>query len=353
MPGRAVPSCWASQDQRFTVAGVRVERSVTSITWIPSEAITALPVKAGFEMGVAHYDAPPPEQLDDLGALVAADALRFANELRGWVEVDDGRIVDFGHGGRGHIGATTLRVAGRDITFQATVLPDLRPEPQVGPGWVRFVQTAGGRTGLPMPRPVRHPPFVQFSAPLAWTTLALTIHADGTSEHELIGASPFPRHWVYDDAGVLTAKSGLIDFHRWALEAFGRHSPWGEEESPALAVAAETSLERRLSATIMSGRRKPPMRRLAPGGVLVEQGGPAGELFLLLDGVLTVEVDGKPVAEVGPGAVLGERALMEGGRRTATLRALTPCRVAVVPHDQLDPQALEELSRGHRREDSP
>ena len=48
--------------------------------------------------------------------------------------------------------------------------------PEVGDKWVRFVQTAGGRTGLPAPRRVRHPPFVQWRAPLAWTTL----HSSGS-----------------------------------------------------------------------------------------------------------------------------------------------------------------------------
>jgi CRP-like cAMP-binding protein len=62
--------------------------------------------------------------------------------------------------------------------------------------------------------------------------------------------------------------------------------------------------------------------------------------------VLRVEVDGKPVAEVGPGAILGEMALLRDGRRMATLRAVTPCRVAVVPKDQIDRPALEELAKG-------
>jgi CRP-like cAMP-binding protein len=39
-------------------------------------------------------------------------------------------------------------------------------------------------------------------------------------------------------------------------------------------------------------------------------------------------------------------ALLQGGRRTATLRAVTPCRVAVVPGERIDRQALEELARG-------
>jgi hypothetical protein len=38
---------------------MRVDRSVTSITWIPSEAISGMP-KMPFEMGMAHYDAPAP-----------------------------------------------------------------------------------------------------------------------------------------------------------------------------------------------------------------------------------------------------------------------------------------------------
>jgi CRP-like cAMP-binding protein len=43
------------------------------------------------------------------------------------------------------------------------------------------------------------------------------------------------------------------------------------------------------------------------------------ELFLILDGTVDVEVDGDVVAEIGPGAVVGERAPLEGGKRTATV----------------------------------
>jgi CRP-like cAMP-binding protein len=60
----------------------------------------------------------------------------------------------------------------------------------------------------------------------------------------------------------------------------------------------------------------------------------------------TVEADGQTIAEVGPGAILGEMALLQSGRRTATLRAVTPCRIAVVPGDRIDPRALEELASG-------
>ena len=55
---------------------------------------------------------------------------------------------------------------------------------------------------------------------------------------------------------------------------------------------------------------------------------------------------------IGPGAMLGERAHLEGGIRTSTLVAVTDCRVASVEARQFDHDALVELSGGHRREDA-
>jgi CRP-like cAMP-binding protein len=75
-------------------------------------------------------------------------------------------------------------------------------------------------------------------------------------------------------------------------------------------------------------------------------------MYLLLDGVLSVEVDGEAVAEVGPGSILGERALIEGGTRTSTLRATTPVTVAVATAPDIHPGVLAELASGHRREDA-
>ena len=98
-------------------------------------------------------------------------------------------------------------------------------------------------------------------------------------------------------------------------------------------------------------RRKPPIERFPAGASLVEQGEPGTEVFLILDGVLRVEHDGERLAEYGPGALLGERAHLEGGARTSTLVAVTPCRVAVVDADRSTARHLEELSEGHRRED--
>src|SRR5260370_812317 len=192
-----------------------------------------------FDLGPVHYDDPPSDQLTDIEALSRSGAVRFINELRAWVEVENGWIVRHGHSGRGWIGKTKLGFGSRKILFSAIPMPDIRSEPEVGKLSVRFVQTSGGRVAMPLPRKLNRPPFVQIVPPLVWTTLPLTIKADA-----------------------------------------------------------------------------------------------------------------KALAEVGPGAILGERALLEGGKRTATLRALTPARVAVASAEQISPDALVQLATGHHREEN-
>jgi hypothetical protein len=335
---------------------MRFEHSVTTVSWIPSEAVTGMP-RSVFDMfKVAHYDDPPPDVIDDLSSMADSDAFRFANRLGAWIDVEDGNVVSAGYAPDSGVvmGSTTVRLGIKDATFTAGVMPEIRRDPEIDPtsASAKFVQTVGGRTGLPAPRHVNHPPFVQFKAPLVWTTVALTLHADGTSEFALEGASSFPRHWMYDGEGKLAAKAGLADFKEWYRHAFGKHSPWGDEDSPQLVTAIETALEREMATNIMRGGEKPSIRKVKEGHLIVEQGQLGHELYLLLDGVVGVEVDGEPIAELGPGAIIGERAILEGGRRTCTLKALTPVRLAVATEAQVDRDALLAISTGHRREDN-
>ncbi len=328
---------------------MRIESSVTALTWIPSEAVEGMP-KLPFSLGVTRYDEPPPDAITNLDKLRDKDAFRQANELRAWIEVEGGRIVDCGYDGRGLTGATRLELGPASMAFPAVQFPLIQPEPELGPGWARFTQTAGGRMGLPAPRRVRGKPYLQISPASAWTTLQLIIYTDGKSNGFLVGASPFPRHWVYDKEGQLVEKSGTIDFEKWYRESYGENTPWGGEDTPAFVTAIETELERDLSQAVMD-IKKLPRRTLEPGETLVEQGAEGDDLFLVLDGALDVEVDGKTVAQVGPGAMLGERAAVEGGPRTATLRAVTPCRLAVLSPDQISKYELTELALTRRREE--
>ena len=231
---------------------MRIESSVTAISWIPSEAVAGMP-KLPFEHGITSYDEPPPSRLKpgDLDRLLAENRFREANELKAWIQVEDGRIVTHGQEGRGLVGSTKFRFGRWGMTIPGVGFDVLRPEPEVSVESVRFVQTVGGRAGFPQPRRVRGKPFFRIHSATAWTSLGLTMRADGSSEHEIVGASPFPRHWIYDQDGELIAKSGTVDFKRWYSDADGDETPWGVEESPSFIAAAETAVERARSRRLM------------------------------------------------------------------------------------------------------
>jgi hypothetical protein len=331
---------------------VRIESSVTSVSWIPSEAIRGI-TKLPFELKVGHYDSAPPDHVEPaaLPALRDADRFRFANHLAGWIDVEDGRIVGHGQGGGGVLNNTHMRVGPMGFTFQAHGFPDLRPDPVVADTSVTFTQTAGGRPGMPAPRLIGRgrPALV---APTVWTTLRLVLHADGSAEGSMVGATSFPRHWVYDHAGDVVSKSATISFHDWYERGPGtKATPWGDEDAPVFTAMAESALERELSATLMQHGR-PDVRELPEGSELMRQGEEGTELYVILDGMVSVEVDGKHLGDLGPGAVVGERARLEGGRRTATVRAATPLRVAAAAPSSVSEHALQQLTAQHRREDA-
>jgi hypothetical protein len=252
---------------------MRIESSVTSVSWIPSAAVGGT-ARIPFEAGVTHYDNPPPDHWADVDSVVGPEGARFGNELRAWIEVDDGRITGYGQAGGGRISTTAFRLGGMRIQVEAVAYPELRPEPLAGDDFVRFTQTAGGRPGMPAPRLVRDAPFVRIQGPTVWTTLALTLYADGSTGHELVGASSFPRHWIYGADGQLAGKSALIDFKTWYRTSTLARSPWRRHENAVLAAEAETPLERQLSGVIMRGGLGPkprpprsgPVRRSWPRG---------------------------------------------------------------------------------------
>jgi len=328
---------------------MRYESSVTSISWIPSEAIKGA-MRLPMDIGMGHYDVAPPDRITDatLDELRDADRLRFANRLEVWIEVEGGRIVEAGYSGRAVVGSTTAELGIGSITFPGFGYPILQEDPVIEDGVARFVQTAGGRTGAPLPRRTSHPPFVRISGPTAWTTLAIEMDALGNARFDVVGASPFPRHWIYDDAGQLASKSGAIDWSTWTKEHDHARSPWHDVQVESLVVVVESELERAISHGVMKARSK--IRKLDVGDALTNQGEAGDEIYLVLDGVLDVEVDGSTVAEIGPGAIVGERAVVEGGVRTSTVRARTPAKVAAAPSDAVEKETLAQIAEGHARE---
>ena len=319
---------------------MRFDATATAITWLPFAALDRLPA-VPLELAIAHHDEPPPQVVPDVDELRRRDAFREANELHAWIKVDGGEIVDYGQTGRGLLGEGPEPEA-HQVAFVAVEFPVIQPEPEVGDCWVRFVQTSGGRIGLPAPRAVAGRRYFQIGAVAAWTTLELVLRTDGTADAKLRAASPFPRHSLYGSDRQLVDVFGSVDLQ------FDEDSPW-QQETAAFADSVESELERRLAESILRRGVALVRRRIPRGEALVEQGQPGRDLFVLLDGVLDVEIDGEVVAQIGSGAILGERAALGDGRRTATLRAVRACRVAVIRPEDISRNELSEISSKRTR----
>ena len=332
---------------------MRIEPASPSVSWIPSDLIEGMG-KMATRMKLAHHDPPPP---DALGAescrshsleLRADDRFRFANHLRA---VDRGRrrrqhhrlrLLRRRHDRRDD-GRSRCRARSR---IPAVKLPDRRTDAEA---------TTPSRCGSR--RPPAAAPACRCRAPSAAAVRAVprADRVDHARADDLRRRPPRGqdrrRVRLSPALGLRRRRTARRQERRRRLQglderAFGKHTPWGDEDSPALVTEVETRSSASCRTRSCAAAPSPRSARVKEGTTLVEQGDATGdELFLLLDGVLVVEVDGEPLAELGPGAVLGERAVLEGGRRTATLRAVTDCKVAAVPVDQIDPQRLDRAGR--------
>jgi CRP-like cAMP-binding protein len=71
---------------------------------------------------------------------------------------------------------------------------------------------------------------------------------------------------------------------------------------------------------------------VAAGHVLMRQGASGGEMFVIVSGGVVVDRDGRELASLGPGSVVGEMALLSEGPRTATVTATEPSTLFVLAH---------------------
>jgi CRP-like cAMP-binding protein len=69
--------------------------------------------------------------------------------------------------------------------------------------------------------------------------------------------------------------------------------------------------------------------RFDAGELVVREGEPGRELFILVEGKAAVSVGDHALALLGPGEFVGEMTLLERAPRSATVRALTPVRALV------------------------
>ena len=87
------------------------------------------------------------------------------------------------------------------------------------------------------------------------------------------------------------------------------------------------------------------------GKEIVKEGGYANFFYAIEDGKAKVERDEKVVAELGPGDVFGEQALLEKQERSATVTAASQIKLIKIEHWELSrmkkhmPDAYNELVR--------
>jgi len=84
------------------------------------------------------------------------------------------------------------------------------------------------------------------------------------------------------------------------------------------------------------------------GDVLATEGTPGHEFVVVVEGTASALSRGQEIGQVGPGSFFGELALLDGGPRTATVRALTPMLTLVLDRsafDELLEQAIPSVGR--------
>jgi CRP/FNR family cyclic AMP-dependent transcriptional regulator len=69
---------------------------------------------------------------------------------------------------------------------------------------------------------------------------------------------------------------------------------------------------------------------MTAGTLIIDQGQTGREAFVILDGTVAVKRNGRKIADLGSGAVVGELSLLDHGPRTATAVCTTDCSLLVI-----------------------
>jgi CRP-like cAMP-binding protein len=93
-------------------------------------------------------------------------------------------------------------------------------------------------------------------------------------------------------------------------------------------------------------------RHVPAGETVYQQGDAADGCFIIENGNADVLGDGRPIATVGPGELVGEIALLRQVPRTATVRAVTEMDVRLLDADRFvcvvtGWETSRELTHGH------
>ena len=121
------------------------------------------------------------------------------------------------------------------------------------------------------------------------------------------------------------------------------HRPRNEWLS-ADVIAAQSEVEQRLIDQILHNSLAPTVTEWKEGANLFQQGFAAQAVHLVLDGEVSVSVDGAEVTRLGPGHVFGEMAMLSNRQRTGTLTAVVPTTIASMGESSVDRDDLRALA---------
>jgi CRP-like cAMP-binding protein len=106
-------------------------------------------------------------------------------------------------------------------------------------------------------------------------------------------------------------------------------------------MAADPKVEALRGVSLFSGLRDRDLQQVArladevdlpAGHVLMREGDQGSEAYVLASGEALIEQNGREIARVGPGGVIGEIALLAEGPRTASATLTQPSRLFVLAH---------------------
>ena len=164
---------------------------------------------------------------------------------------------------------------------------------------------------------------------------------------------PLPSPLAVDPTLASLSGDALLDRATTALRSFVVQPDDVAEDAKIAAAPFFSALDVAPLEALLSALRS---RECATGDVVVRQGEPGGEAYVVVDGALEVlreDRGSQPVrlASLGPGRLFGEMALVSAAPRAATVRALEPTQLLVISRETLArvhaeyPEVGEELGR--------
>jgi len=83
-------------------------------------------------------------------------------------------------------------------------------------------------------------------------------------------------------------------------------------------------------------RNSPEFLEIKAGEVLLNEGDPGDEMYVIIHGKARIELGGMFFGEIGPGDFVGELSVIDSSPRLATTTAVTNCRFVVVDRGRFE-----------------